>query len=323
MADADLETATEPTGPRVLAVVYLKGIAMGCADAVPGVSGGTIALITGIYERLIGAVTAVNVDRIVEILGFPLPDKRGEAVGAFFELDGPFLVVLLAGIVTAVVTVTRVVDVMIETRPVATFGFFFGLIAASALVLYDQVSFDTPGRIAAGVLGFALAFVTSGSASAAFGEGGAVVTVVAGAIAVSAMILPGISGSLLLILLGQYEFMIGTLSAFIDRALAVLSGGDPAAVVAPGTTVVLFVSGALVGLFTIAHLVRWALERYREATLAFLVSLIVGALRSPVVNVNAEIAGPWTTGVLWTFVATAVVGAALVVGLDRTAGLGE
>lgn len=321
MANPESPADEGSTAARALAVVYLKGVAMGAADAVPGVSGGTIALITGIYERLIGAVTAVDVGRVRMVLEFPIPGHRRDALDAFRRFDGPFLVVLLAGILTAVVTVTRVIEVALESQPVVTFGFFFGLIAASALVLYDQVSLDTPGRVGAALTGFVLAFVTSGSASAVLGVGDAVVTVFAGAVAVSAMILPGVSGSLLLILLGQYEYMIGTLREFVDAAVGVLDGGEVSTVVAPGTTVVLFVVGAFVGLFTVAHVVRWALERYREATLAFLVSLIAGALRSPVVNVNEEVTGPWPTNVVVVFAAAAVVGAVLVLGLDRTAGL--
>lgn len=309
--------------PRALVVVYLKGVAMGTADAVPGVSGGTIALITGIYERLIGAITAVDADRVLSVLAAPLPGRRDEALRAFSDVDGAFLLALGAGIATAVVTVTRLLDVAIDEVPVLTFGFFFGLIAASAYVLYGQVRLDTRGRKAAAVAGFLLAFVASGSASAALGTGGPV-TFFAGAVAVSAMILPGISGSLLLIILGQYEFMVETLREFVDRSLSVLTGGDVAGVVAPGTVVVAFVAGALVGLFTVAHAVRWALSNYRRATLAFLVSLIVGALRAPVESANEkllEAGGAWSAETVGVFLVAAVVGAALVVGLDRATGI--
>jgi len=304
-------------------VLYLKGVCMGSADAVPGVSGGTIALITGIYGRLIGAVTAVSPERILTILAGVRPSGLADAVAAFREMDGPFLVVLGAGIATAVVTMTRVLDVAINEAPVPTFGFFFGLIGASAIVLWRQVSVDTPGRVAAAVAGFVLAFVASGQAAAALGTGGPVVFV-AGAIAVSAMILPGISGSLLLIILGQYEYMVETLRTFVDRVLAVPTGGDLARIVDPGTTVVVFVTGAVVGLFTVAHVVRWALEHYRRATLAFLVSLIVGALRAPVANVGgklAETGGTWTAEIVAVFAAAALVGTVAVVALDRYAGV--
>lgn len=304
---------------RAWVVVYLKGVCMGAADSVPGVSGGTIALIAGVYERLIGAITAINATRVRQFVSGFVPGSRHSAYAAFLEMDGVFLVVLGSGIITAVVTITRVLAVAIETLPVPTFGFFFGLIAASAVVLYSEVSLATRGRQVAAVAGFVLAFVVSGSAAASLGSG-LVVTLVAGAIAVSAMILPGISGSLLLIILGQYEHMVGSLKAFVDALLGLVTGGSTTAVVEPGTTVAVFVAGAVVGLFTISHAVRRALEHYREATLAFLVSLIVGALRAPVVRVDDAV-GQWTTEVVAVFVAAALVGGVLVVLLDRYAGV--
>ncbi|MFC6988722.1 DUF368 domain-containing protein [Haloplanus sp. GCM10025708] len=305
-------------------VVYLKGVCMGAADSVPGVSGGTIALITGIYERLIAAVTAVSVSRVHHVFAGVLPGRRADARLAFAEMDGRFLLTLVTGILTAVVVLTRVLAVGIDQYPVATYGFFFGLIAASAVVLARDVSVDTAGRIGAALAGFALAFAASGQAGTALAAS-LPVTVFAGAVAISAMILPGISGSLLLVVLGQYEHMVDSLHAFIDGVVGLFGGGDVAAVVGPGITVGAFVGGAFVGLFTIAHAVRWALRRYREATLAFLVSLVVGALRAPVVKVGAELAADgraWTTEVIVAFAVAGVVGAAAVFVLERhTAGV--
>lgn len=138
------------------------------------------------------------------------------------------------------------------------------------------------------------------------------------------MILPGISGSLLLIILGKYEFMVTTLKEFTDGLLSVALGQAPlSSLVTDGTVVVAFVGGALVGLFTIAHAVKWALVHYREATLAFLVSLILGALRAPVVNATQKLNGGtgtdlsvWTPELVGIFLATAVVGAAVVLLVD-------
>jgi putative membrane protein len=304
--------------------VYLKGLCMGSADAVPGVSGGTIALITGIYERLIGAVTGVDADRIMTILGGVRPGHQREAYDAFMEMDGVFLLVLGAGIMSAVIAVTRLLEWAIEGFPVVTFGFFFGLILASAVVLYTEVELDTPGRIAAAVTGFLAAFIVSGPASAALNDS-LVFVVLAGAVAVSAMILPGISGSLLLLILGKYEFMVTTLKEFTDGLLGVVLGqASVSSLVADGTVVVAFVSGAFVGLFTIAHAVKWALDRYREATLAFLVSLILGALRAPVSEATRHLGGGetvdyslWTTELVGVFLVAGVVGAALVLAVDR------
>ncbi|WP_256403613.1 DUF368 domain-containing protein [Halorubrum salinum] len=298
--------------------LYLKGIAMGSADAVPGVSGGTIALIVGIYERLIAAVTAVDPDRIRRVLAGVRPANLPDARAAFREVDGAFLLVLGAGIATAVVVVLSGVDYLLATRPVATYGFFFGLIAASAAVLLGDVALDTPRRKAAALAGFALAFLASGAAATSLGNPLPIVFV-AGAVAVSAMVLPGISGSLLLVVLGQYEYMSGTVGRAIDGLAALALGNGTDALVETLPPVATFLAGGVVGLFTIAHAVRYALERARAATLAFLVSLVVGALRAPVVEVSVRLA---ESGESWRaaaprFALAALVGATLVLVLDR------
>jgi len=300
---------------RSLSVVYLKGVCMGAADAVPGVSGGTIALITGIYERLIGAITAITPERVRTVLTAPVSGRRDDAREAFLTVDGPFLLALGTGILTAVLVVTRVLHVALESEPVATFGFFFGLIAASAVVLAGQASLDTPGRVVAALLGFLLAFLAAGRAAAAL-PSSPLVTVGVGAIAISAMVLPGISGSLILVILGQYEFLVARLTAFVDGLVALAVGGDAGTLVDPATTVVAFLVGAVVGLFTVAHAVRWALVRYRNATLTFLVSLVVGGLRAPVVKAAENLPVGWTTDALLAFGLAAVVGAVAVAVLE-------
>ena len=298
--------------------LYLKGIAMGTADAVPGVSGGTIALIVGIYERLIAAVTAIDPERIGRVLAGVHPKNLPDARDAFHEIDGAFLVVLVAGIGTAVVAVLSGVDYLLTTRPVATYGFFFGLIAASAAVLLGGVELDTPRRKAAAVAGFLLAFLASGYASTALGSSLPVVFL-AGAVAVSAMILPGVSGSLLLIVLGQYDYMAGTVREFVGGLVGLAFGNGTDALVATGPPVATFLVGGVVGVFSIAHAVKYALERARAATIAFLVSLIVGALRAPLVEVSTRLAA---SGESWRaaaprFALAAVAGAAVVLVLNH------
>ena len=305
-------------GLRDWATVYLKGVAMGSADAVPGVSGGTIALIVGIYERLIAAVTAIDAARVRRVLAGVRPANVPDARAAFHEIDGAFLLVLGAGIGTAVVAVLSGVNYLLATRPVATYGFFFGLIAASAAVLLRGVTLDTPRRKAAAVAGFLLAFLASGVASTGLGSSLPLVFV-AGAVAVSAMVLPGISGSLLLIVLGQYEYMSGTVSRAVDGLAALLTGNGSDALVETLPPVLTFLLGGVVGLFTIAHTVRYALARARAATLAFLVSLVVGALRAPLLEVSTRLAesGESWRGAAPRFALAALVGAAFVFVLDR------
>jgi putative membrane protein len=303
---------------RSVAVVYLKGVCMGAADAVPGVSGGTIALITGIYERLIAAITAVTPAHVRRVLAAPVPGRRADALAALRDVDGVFLAALGGGILTAVLVMTRLLHVALSEEPVVTFGFFFGLIAASAVVLASTAALDTPGRVGAAAAGFLLAFLTAGRAGTAL-PSTPLVTVGVGAVAISAMVLPGISGSLILVILGQYEFLVTRLTAFVDGLIALVAGETTAtALVAPGTTVVAFLVGAVVGLLSVAHAVRWALSRYRYATLTFLVSLVVGGLRAPVVQAGEALAPVgWTTDAAVAFALAAVVGAAVVVALER------
>jgi putative membrane protein len=296
---------------------YLIGVFMGSADAVPGVSGGTIALIAGVYERLIDAITALTPANAVRFLRAIRPPVDREAVIAVVEdVDVGFLLPLGFGIVTAVVLVTRVVHYANQNRPVALFGFFFGLIAASAIVLWRQVSVSERRHVVAA--GFSIAFVLSADGAVLSGHSFAL-TFLAGAVAVSAMILPGISGSLMLVILGQYTYLSGILSTFTTGLAALASGGSVDRLVDPGTTVVAFVMGAIIGLLSISRLVRRALDRDRETTLVFLVSLVVGALRAPVAEIGGREGIGWTTGVVTEFALVGLVGAILLVVLDRYA----
>lgn len=298
---------------REWASVYLKGFFMGAADSVPGVSGGTIALITGIYERIIAAITAAEPSDLRHLLRVHTADGRAEVAGLFRRVDLPFMLVLGTGIATAVVVLSRVMHAAIQDHPGPTFGFFFGLIAASAVVLFNEVDVGTPRRAAVAVAGVVFAVAVS-----AFSTGGVSHSVpvifVAGAVAICAMVLPGVSGAFLLVLLGQYEYLTGRLSAFVDAIIGLLDGGTMAAVVDPGTVVLVFGCGAVIGLLSMAHAINWALASYRSATLTLLVSLMVGGLYVP----GAEIAAAASTGTEWALAAAAaVVGGVAVLGLDR------
>lgn len=316
--DATVRDSLPPL--RELARIYLVGLFMGTADGVPGVSGGTIALIAGIYERLIDAINAVTPTRFVAGVRALAPVDGGvsvpRALAVWEEVDGWFLVALLAGVATAVVVVTRAIVYVEEHAPVVLFGFFFGLIAASALILARAITVARPDSAAAAVAGFLIAFVVSGLGEVLSG-GGLAVVFVAGAVAVSAMVLPGISGSLLLVILSQYTRMIAALKGFLDGLAGLATGGPAPDLLANGTEVVVFVLGGLVGLFSVARLVRRALAVNREATYAFLVALVVGALRAPVATLNGpEYAVAWSLATLWAFGGAAVAGAAVVVALD-------
>jgi len=303
------------TSPRAWLVVYLKGLTMGGADALPGASGGTIALITGIYERLITAISALG----PELLGY-LPELNGRDgrrafVAALVEADVPFLLVLGAGIASAIVTVSRLVHVALVSFPALTFAFFFGLIAASAVILYRQVEVRTAGQAGAALAGCALAFVASAESVAGALPHSPPVVLLAGAVAISAMILPGVSGAFLLLLFGQYEYLTATLTTFVDVLVGIPTGTDPARLVAPAVTITSFGVGAVIGLLTVARLIRWSLDRYRRATLAFLVSLMVGALRTPGRQILSNTA-TWTPLTAVSVVALALAGGMAVLLLD-------
>ena len=299
-----------------LAVVYLKGMFMGAADAVPGVSGGTIALITGIYERLIAAITALDPRALRYLPRLHRRSERAELRDELVRMDIPFLMALGLGIATALVTVARLMTYAFETYPAYVAALFFGLIAASAVVLYEHVSLDTPGRIAVALFGFVLAFVVSGPEVGSALPNSPFVVFFAGGIAIAGMILPGISGAFFLYILGQYEYLSGTLTTFTNRLAGLLSGGSVGGLVEPGIVIIAFGTGALIGLFSIAYAMRWALANYRAATLTFLVSLMVGALRLPVTEVLDNTADPGPT-VVGTVLVVAVIGGALVLLIDR------
>ena len=294
--------------------IFLKGVFMGAADAVPGVSGGTIALITGIYERLITAVA--NVDPLVVTLVPRIKTAAGRKRfrARLVEMDIPFLLVLGAGIATALMTVAQLVHAAESAVPALLFAFFFGLIAASAVVLREEVDLSTPGRIGAALAGFVFAFVLVGGLTGSLPHTLPMLAL-AGAIAICAMILPGISGAFILLLLGQYVLLTETLSSFVDALFGLLGGGSLAAVIDPGLVVGVFGIGAVIGLFSISHAVRFALDRYRAATLTFLVALMVGALRLPLEKVFTNVSA-WTPNRTLAILGVGAVGALAVLVVD-------
>ena len=310
-----VRSANEPSdGLRDYVGIYLRGVAMGAADAVPGVSGGTIALVTGIYERLVTAVTDLDPWLLTLLPRLHTAAGRERLRRELAAMDLGFLIALALGVFSAIVTVSRVLEVALEEFTALTFAFFFGLILASAVVLYGEVSVDTPGRVTAAVVGLVVGFVLTGELTAVLPTN-PVVALLAGGIAVSAMILPGISGSFLLLVLGQYGYAVRSLSGFTD-ALAAL---DAAGLRTHGSVVVAFGVGGVVGLLTVTRVIEYALEHHRGVTLAFLVSLMVGALRLPVERILASTSSPGA-GVLASLVLAAVVGGALVIGVDRATG---
>lgn len=293
---------------------------MGTADAVPGVSGGTIALIAGIYERLIRAIESITPTQIKRILLALVPLNNGTSIQQAYtiaeENDIPFIISLVVGIGTALLVVTRIVHIANQERPVLLFGFFFGLIAASSLILLRAVSIRTKFQALTGFTGFLLSILVSGSATMIHSEG-LLIVFLAGSIASSAMILPGISGSLLLLILGQYTRMSTALTEFVNAVLSFATGGSFNRIASTATEVFTFVIGGLLGVVSISRVVRRALDSNRPATLSFLVAMVVGALRAPVQRVHESLG--FSKHVLISFAIAAATGAVLLLALEKLA----
>jgi len=225
---------------------------MGAADVVPGVSGGTMAFITGIYERLLAAISAFDLGLVNELRG-------GHWRNAWARVDGLFLVALLAGIATSVFTLARGVTYLLATQPLPLWSFFLGLILASAIVLVRHVRGWTPPRVAAFVTG-ALGAAFIGLSPVFDLPPVSLSYFLAGFVAICAMILPGISGSFILVLLGMYAHVLEAIEALDLLRLA------------------LFASGAACGLLAFTRLLKRLLDAYHEATLAALTGFLVGSL---------------------------------------------
>jgi putative membrane protein len=279
------------------------------------VSGGTIALILGIYDRFIRALTGID-GRLARLTtDLHRAEGREQFRVAVHEQDLPFLFVLFGGVVTAVLTLARVISATLAAAPAPTFAFFGGLIAASAVVLFDRQWLRRPRHGVGAAAGFAVAFVVAGASGSGLFPESLPMVFLAAVIAISGMVLPGLSGSFLLLLLGQYEYLTGVASSLTDHLATLASGQWPEELVTDGAVVATFGLGAVVGFFTTAHGVRAALERYPGSTLAFLVSLMIGALRYPVIRIG-ETAEPRPFPVAVVVVA-AVAGAALVFAFDH------
>ncbi|WOJ95391.1 DUF368 domain-containing protein [Congregibacter brevis] len=248
----DEPSGKQKPGVSLIPGVLLRGVLMGAADIVPGVSGGTMAFITGIYERLINAITAFDVTLIRCVF-----ERRWDE--AFRRTDAAFLATLLLGIAISVFTLARLITLLLETQPLVLWSFFFGLILASALVLLRHVS----GWSAPAVVGLSLGvlFATGIGLSPAFALPVAPWSFfVAGFFAICAMILPGISGSFILVLLGMYPVVLEAIESLDFVSLA------------------LFATGAGSGLLVFSRLLSYLLSEHHSPTLATLTGFLFGSL---------------------------------------------
>ncbi len=234
------------------AYLAFSGAAMGAADVVPGVSGGTMAFILGVYEELIHTIKAINLD-FVRLCG----QCRFRA--AWRHVNGDFIVSLGGGLAVAILALARLLGWLLETHPELLYAFFFGLVTASIVAISAHVRW-CPALCGTLLCGTGLAYIVVGLVPLDM-PSDPLTLFLSGALAICAMILPGISGSFILLILGQYATIINAVSTLEWRVLL------PAAL------------GMIVGLLSFARLLSWLLKHYHQVTVALLVGFMLGSLR--------------------------------------------
>lgn len=238
---------------------FFKGMAMGMAEVVPGVSGGTIAFITGIYERILRVISNIR-PGLIELW------KTEGFKAVLVKLDIRFLILLISGMVSGIVLGVFGVSYLLENFPPVIWSFFFGLIVASSIYMLTQIEEWSWGKLTLLVLGILVAYGIT-ILSPATGNPALWFVFLSGAIAITALILPGISGSFILLLMGMYELILGNvknaLSSFDSDSILV---------------VIVFALGCLTGLFSFANLMRWTFNKYKAYTIAVLTGFMIGSL---------------------------------------------
>lgn len=233
-------------------LLVLKGCAMGAADVIPGVSGGTIAFITGIYEELINSIKSIDIEALR--LFFSLRLK------AFWKkINGNFLLAVVSGIAISIFSLAKLMTYLLHTHEIVVWSFFFGLIIASCFLVAKEIrkwkATTIIALIAGGIAGYLVTALPATSTPHTWWF-----VMISGAIAICAMILPGISGAFILVLLGQYHFLM--------EAISKLNIG----------IMIAFVVGAIAGLISFSHLLSWLLKKYHSITIAVLIGFMVGSL---------------------------------------------
>lgn len=225
---------------------------MGAADVVPGVSGGTIAFIAGIYEELVDSIKSINLHALK--LLFTLKLK------AFWQqINGSFLFSILLGIGISIFSLAKLMTWLLEHYPIQIWSFFFGLIIASTVLVAKEIQRWHAGTVIALIIGAAVAYVIT-ILSPSETPNAWWFIILSGAIAICAMILPGISGAFILLLMGKYAYILGAVSALQFGIL------------------LLFAFGAVTGIVSFSHLLSWLLKKHHTATVATLTGFMVGSL---------------------------------------------
>jgi len=285
-------------------MIFFKGLLMGASDVVPGVSGGTIAFITGIYERLIRGVKELNITFAWFFLLYIFTRDKihlKRSRDDFSRIDIVFFIPLGLGIIIAFGIGSRIIPFLLDNHPVFLFAFFSGLILGSIKIVLGRARRFTVQGIAAGLIGFFMGLTIVGFDSFASNHSLPMIFLT-GFIAISAMLLPGISGSFMVLILGQYEYM---LHALRDFQLMIVS---------------VFMVGAVLGLVTFARLMAFLLKKYHSITILFLSGLMFGALRKPIeeiIYVDPTLGFIWTPLAIVLTAVLAILGVGLVLFIER------
>lgn len=225
---------------------------MGAADVVPGVSGGTIAFISGIYEELINSLRSIDHKAVITL-------KKEGLLPFWKHINGNFLCVLFTGIAISVISLARGIKFLLDNYPVLIWAFFFGLILGSSVFVAKKISRWSVKSVISLLLGIVAAYYITIISPAETSTAGWFIFL-SGMIAICAMILPGISGSFILLLLGKYEFIIEALN---DLKIKII---------------VIFAAGCVAGLLSFSHILSWMFKKYHDITIAVLTGFMLGSL---------------------------------------------
>jgi putative membrane protein len=232
--------------------LFFKGMLMGVAEIIPGVSGGTLAFITGIYKELIDSIKSVNLDSLKLLFKFQFKNF-------WYQINGNFLSTLLMGMIVSILVLSRFIAFLLDSHHFKIWGFFFGLILCSAFIIFKSISKLTPVSYFLLSLGLVLSGYISLIAPSSTPNTN-IFIFLSGAIAISAMILPGISGSFILVFLSKYEFILNSLNSFETNVLLI------------------FLAGCITGLVTFSRLLSYLFKNYYDNVVSMLVGFLFGSL---------------------------------------------
>lgn len=252
--------------------VSIKGACMGAADVIPGVSGGTIAFITGIYDEFVGSIASINMEAVRLLL-------KGRLKDFWKQINGNFLLSLILGIGISVISLAGLMQMLLRDFPIQTWAFFFGLIVASSIFILRGISGwkwrDGAFLVFGCILGAVVCTLSPTKTPDALWF-----IFLSGAIAICAMILPGISGSFILLILGKYQYIMQCITSCVTNvgALWGSSGADSGVFWNSVCVLVVFLVGAVVGILAFSKFLHWLLARWNKETLIVLAGFIIGSL---------------------------------------------